>query len=207
MRTRSVLTIGLAVAVFAFTGCGDDDGGGVREVGDGSGTGTASGSGTASATGTGTGSGSATGSGSGSGSGSGAGHGEEVECRPVGDMATAATTVNVELDEWTIVPSTGTAPAGNVAFVGDNVGEEPHELVIVRGAAADLPVDDDGALAEDRLLGGALVGEIEPFPAGETCDGTFELSPGEYTLVCNVVEEEEGHVHLEEGMVTSFTVT
>jgi hypothetical protein len=143
-------------------------------------------------------------------------------------MSTAATTVDVELDEWTIVPSTDTVPAGNVAFVAENVGAEPHELVIVRGASADLPLDDDGALEEDRLLGGALVGEIEPFPAGETCDGTFELSPGEYTLLCNIVEEaapdanlrhedeeeheegeneQGGHVHLKEGMVTSFTVT
>ena len=122
-------------------------------------------------------------------------------------MSTATTTVNVEMNEWSIVPSVATAPAGNVAFVAENTGEEAHELVIVRGPVADLPLDDEGALAEDRLLGGALVGEIEPFPAGETCDGTFELTPGEYTLVCNVVEEEDGHVHLKEGMVTSFTVT
>jgi len=122
-------------------------------------------------------------------------------------MSTAAITVDVELNEWAIVPSTATASAGPVAFVAENTGEEPHELVIVRGPAADLPLDDEGALDEDRLLGGALVGEIEPFPAGETCDGTFELSPGEYTLACNVVEEEEGHVHLKEGMVISFTVT
>jgi hypothetical protein len=35
----------------------------------------------------------------------------------------------------------------------------------------------------------------------------FDLAPGEYTLVCNVVEEEEHEAHLEEGMLTTFTVS
>jgi hypothetical protein len=198
MRTRSVLIAGVLVAALAFAACGGDDGGGVREIGGASGTGTASG-----------GSGS-DGSGSGSG-GSGSGTNEEAapECRPFGDMSTATSTVNVIFNEWAIVLDTNTAPAGKIAFVAKNEGKEPHELVVLHGPATNLPTDDDGALDESKLAGGTLVGEIEPFPAGETCDGTFELPPGEYTLVCNVVEDEKGkhEAHLKEGMVTAFTVT
>jgi hypothetical protein len=200
MRTRSVLIVGLAVAVLAFAACGGDDGGGVREVGGGSGSGTGSGSG---ASGSGSG-------GSGSGSGSGAAAEEEPECRPFGDKSTATSTVNVQLNEFAIVLDTNTAPAGKIAFVATDTGQEPHELVILHGGPNNLPTDKDGALDEKKLPGGTLVGEIEPFPAGETCDGTFDMSPGEYTLICNVVETEENgkhESHLKEGMLTTFTVT
>jgi hypothetical protein len=200
MRTRSVLIVGFAVAMLAFAACGGDDGGGVREVGGGSGSGSGSGSG---ASGSGSG-------GSGSGSGSGAAAEEKPECRPFGDKGTATSTVNVQLNEFAIVLDTNTAPAGKIAFVATDTGEEPHELVILHGGPTNLPTDKDGALDEKKLPGGTLVGEIEPFPVGETCDGTFDLSPGEYTLLCNVVETEKNgkhESHLKEGMVTTFTVT
>jgi hypothetical protein len=197
MRTRSLL-IAIVVALVAVA-CGDDDGADVRESGTGTGTGggTSTGTGTATGTGTGTPTGSAT--------------GVAGECEPVGDLATAQTRVDVTLDEWTIEPETTTASAGAIGFVARNEGEEPHELVVVRGVTPnDLPLDDEGALDEDELPAGALVGEIEAFPAGTSCNGVFDLTPGEYTLVCNVVEEEEGgehEAHLAEGMVTTFTVT
>jgi hypothetical protein len=196
MRTRTVLIAGALVAALAFAACGGDDGGGVREIGGASGSGTASGA-----------SGSGTGTGSGSGSGSGTNKEAKPECRPFGDMSTATSTVNVTFNEWAITLDTSTAPAGKVAFVAKNEGKEPHELVVLHGPPTNLPTDDDGALDESKLAGGTLVGEIEPFPAGETCDGTFELTPGDYTLVCNVVEEQEGHIHLKQGMLTTFTVT
>lgn len=198
MRTRSVLIAGVLVAALVFAACGGDDGGGVREIGGASGSGTASGA-----------SGSGSGSGTGSGSGSGTNEEAKPECRPFGDMSTATSTVNVTFSEWAIALDTNTAPAGKVAFVAKNEGKEPHELVVLHGPPTNLPTDEDGALDESKLAGGTLVGEIEPFPAGETCDGTFELTPGDYTLVCNVVEDENGkhEAHLKEGMVTTFTVT
>jgi hypothetical protein len=183
--------LGLTVLVAACS----DDGTGVRETdgGTGSRTGTATGSGT----GTGTGTATATGTGVGA-----------EECKPVGDLASAATRVNVGLNEWTITPEVTSAPAGSVGFVAQNEGKEPHELVVVRGVAPNaLPVKKDGSLDEEKLPSGALVGEIEAFPAGTSCNGVFDLTPGEYTLVCNVVEAQEDHVHLKEGMVTTFTVT
>jgi hypothetical protein len=134
-----------------------------------------------------------------------------VECEPVGDISTATTTVDVTLDEWVIEVGAPSAPAGPVGFAADNRGKEPHELVVLKGVdAAALPLDDDGALDEAKLPDGALIGEIEPFPAGETCDGVFELDPAEYVLVCNITEvEPDGTVesHLKQGMLTTFTVT
>jgi hypothetical protein len=183
----------MAVFLLAAAGCGDDDGSDVRVIDEGG-----------SASGSGSGSGSASGSASGSGSAA-----EEAECAPAGDSSTADSTVQVELSEFTI-ETEGEASAGNVAFELVNVGAEPHEMVVVQGASLDdLPTDADGALDEGALESGALIGEVEPFPGeGETCEGTFELEAGDYVLLCNIVEEEDGEVesHLAEGMATTFSV-
>jgi hypothetical protein len=197
MRRIRVLVPALVALAVLSAAC-NDDGTGVRKT-DGGGTGT----GSATGTGTGTGTGTATGTGTGTGTGVGA-----DACKPVGDLASAATRVNVTLDEWTITPDLASAPAGAVGFVAQNQGKEPHEIVVVRGVApADLPLKKYGSLDEKKLPAGALVGEIEAFPAGTSCNGVFDLTPGEYTLLCNVVEKEEGQVHLKLGMVTTFTVT
>lgn len=127
-------------------------------------------------------------------------------CEPVGSGG--GTEVAVALDEWSVDSSPEGAPAGTVTFQARNGGEEPHELVIVRGVAPEaLPVVE-GKVDEDALPDGAFIGEVEAFPAGETCSGTFELSAGSYTLFCNIVEEHEGQPesHFEEGMVTTFEV-
>lgn len=191
MRKLSMIAAAF-VAVALIAGCGGgDDGSGVRTIGDDS---SGSASGSASASGS-----------SASGSGSGV-----PGCEPVGTLAEATTRVNVTLDEWSIVPVVGTAPAGKIGFVIENNGEEPHELVIVKGVTpTQLPTDESGSLVEDDLPAGALIGEVEAFPAGETCDGVFALDPGEYTFVCNITEKEDGKVesHLAEGMVTTFTVS
>ena len=174
-------------AVFALVlgACGTDDGSSVRETQRG-----ASGS-----------------SGSGAGSGSGA---AAAACEPVGDPATADRRVTALLDEFTVQPETSSVPAGRIAFTARNVGAEPHELVVVRAEnAAALPVKQDGSMAEDQLRPGQLVGEIEEFPAGQDCTGVFELRPGSYVLLCNIVETEGGMIesHFEEGMFIEFTVT
>jgi uncharacterized cupredoxin-like copper-binding protein len=176
----------LAAALVLLAGCGGDDGAGVRDGGEASASGSASGSG----------------SGSGSGVGSGS---EAAACSPVGEASSAAETVTVTLDEYAVDVDPASAAAGTVAFELDNAGEEAHEFVVVQAASADsLPTGDDGAVVEDDLEDGAFVGEVEPFPAGETCEGTFELEAGDYVLFCNVVEGDESH--FAEGMSTSFTV-
>jgi hypothetical protein len=146
----------------------------------------------------------------GSGSASGSGSGVASECEPVGDISTADVEVDVELSEW-LITAPPEAEGGAVGVVAKNIGAEPHEVVVIQlDSAADLPLDEIGALDESALPEGALIGEIEPFPAGDTCTGVFELAAGPYVLVCNIVEtEEDGTVesHLALGMVTELTIT
>jgi hypothetical protein len=119
--------------------------------------------------------------------------------------------VDVALTEFALAPVPAEVTAGAVKFQAVNDGAEPHEVVIARydGEIADLPTDDEGAVDEDQLPNGAVIGEIEGF-AGGTCAGTFELEAGDYVLFCNIVEDEENgetEAHYTEGMVTAFTVT
>lgn len=189
MKKVLTLTMLVALAPAALMACGDDDGSGTRDDA----TGSASG---------------ASGSGSGSGSASGSATASDVACVPVGDPDSADSTLEVSLDEWTVKPAETEVAAGAVNFATENIGEEPHELVVVKGE--DLPTAEDGSADEEQLPDGALLGEIEKYPAGETCDGVFELEAGTYTLFCNVVEEEEDgtiEAHVEKGMVTTITVT
>jgi uncharacterized cupredoxin-like copper-binding protein len=185
MRTRAtlgavVLALGLAPA------CSKDDGASVRSIDSGSGSG----------------SGSATGA---------SGVAEAPKCVPVGDAASAATKVEVNLTEWKMTPAPAQAPAGKTSFHITNAGKEAHEMLVVRAAdPAALPTKADGSIDESKLDQTAFVGEVEPFPAASSCDGTFELTAGSYSLICNIVETEpngELESHYQEGMRTAFTVT
>ena len=185
-----------AVAALGFAACSDDDGADVRSSGE-----------------TGSGSGSASGSASGSdASGSEAsGSAAAGECTVVDGtdgVAEADTVVAVALDDWSVTPEPTTAAAGAIGFSVENVGEHAHELVIAAGTVDDLTVVDGAP--DEEALGDALIGEIEAFAPGETCEGTFELAAGDYVLFCALVEEEaDGTMesHYEEGMVTTFTVS
>ena len=120
-------------------------------------------------------------------------------------------TVDVTLTEFALAPVPAEVTAGAVEFRAVNDGAEPHEVVIVRydGDIRELPTDADGAVDEDQLPDGAVIGEIEGFAGDRTCTGTFELEPGDYVLLCNIVEDEEDgetEAHYAEGMITAFTV-
>lgn len=126
-------------------------------------------------------------------------------CRPVGEdlEGDATETVDVQLDDYTFIPPELEVAAGVVTFAAENVGEESHELAFLPGGG-DVPLTEDGAPDEEALAeAGAF--ELEAFPAGETCNATYELEAGEYTLFCIVVAE-DGETHLEKGMVGSLTV-
>jgi hypothetical protein len=186
--------LGVALALL-LAGCGSDDGAGVRNV---DGTASTSGSGTASGTGSGT------------GSASGTASGPAAACKPVGDAATSDATIAVELKEWAVLPARADVPAGTVTFQARNTGEDAHELVVVRADdPAKLPLAADGTVDEEKLPGGSFVGEVEAFPAKQTCTGTFELAAGGYALFCNILETEaDGRKenHYANGMRTRFEV-
>ena len=90
-----------------------------------------------------------------------------------------------------MLPARADVPAGTVTFEARNTGEDAHELVVVRAAdPASLPLAADGTVDEDKLPEGAFVGEIEAFPAKQTCTGTFQLAAGRYALFCDILETE-----------------
>jgi hypothetical protein len=108
-----------------------------------------------------------------------------------------------------VTPDAKTVDAGNVEFHTTNDGAEAHELVIVRGAKPDdLTIGTDGLDEDDLPDGAEVLGEIEPFNGkGTVCAATFALEPGDYTLLCNVVETSgDEEVHAKKGMVTGLTV-
>jgi hypothetical protein len=192
MRTRRSRLAGAGVAlllVLLAAGCGSDDGAGVRTVDSGA----QSASGAGSASGTGGGSASAA-----------------VACKPVGDAATADAKVAVELAEWSVTPKQASVQAGTVTFEAANVGADAHELVVVRADnPATLPQSSDGIVDEAKLPAGALIGEIEAFPAKQSCQGTFTLAAGRYALFCNLLETEADGTkenHYANGMRTGFEV-
>ncbi len=133
-------------------------------------------------------------------------------CNVHGGVSTPADQqIVLTLDEFTIQTTSQPPESGTIAFIAENVGEEPHEIVIVKSDNADaLPKDTDGGLDEDKLPEGALVGEIEPFSAGVLCKGTFTLAAGSYVLLCNITETEpdgQKENHFEEGMHAPLTVS
>lgn len=181
-----------SLLLFGAAACSDDDGGEVRGVEgeEGSGSGSASGSA----------------SGSGSGSESGSASGVEAECSPVGtDLEADATdTVEISLDEYAFDPAAVEVAAGTVTFEASNDGEELHELAFLPGGG-DIPLTDEGEPDEDALADAGAF-ELEAFPAGETCNATYELEPGTYTLFC-IVEAPDGETHASKGMLGELTVT
>ena len=144
-----------------------------------------------------------------------------VACAPVGSSASAtdaasvgasddpssgATTVNVTLQEFSVIPDNATAPAGEVTFHVTNDGpDDVHEFVIFKTDLEPdaLPTAEDGSVDESGE-GVELIDEIEDIPVGESQDVTVTLDAGSYVLICNIVEGEE--VHYAMGMRTGFTV-
>jgi len=118
-----------------------------------------------------------------------------------------ATTVEVTLQEWSVVTGADSAPAGEVIFTVTNDGpEDIHEFVVIRSDLdpADLPVDENGVV-DEAGEGMEVLAEIEDIPVGETQDLSVTLEVGSYVLLCNIYSEDEAEAHYQMGMYTGFT--
>lgn len=177
MRKPTFTVLTLVLALSGlFAACGNDDGAGVRASGSASGS-TGAGSGTAAA-----------------------------ECSPVGEdlEADADETVDIGLVEYAFVPDIIEVAAGTVTFAASNEGAENHEVAFLPGGG-DVPFTEDGAPDEDALAeAGAF--ELEGFGPDQTCNATYALEAGEYTMFC-LVEAGDGETHFEKGMRGTLTVT
>jgi plastocyanin len=118
--------------------------------------------------------------------------------------ADAAETVDIELNEYSFDPSEVEVGAGIVTFAATNAGAENHELAFLPGGG-EIPLTDDGAPDEDALSDAGAF-ELEAFGPGQTCNATYELEAGTYTLFC-IVEAADGETHAAKGMLGELTVT
>jgi uncharacterized cupredoxin-like copper-binding protein len=128
-----------------------------------------------------------------------------------GAAATSAppspTTVDVTLQEWAVLPATSTIKAGSVTFNVKNIGPaEEHEFVILKTDldALSLPTAAGGKV-DEAGTGVEAIGEIEEFASGENKTATFDLAPGKYVFICNIVDA-DGNVHYAKGMAAAVTV-
>jgi hypothetical protein len=71
-------------------------------------------------------------------------------------------------------------------------------------APADLPTEQRGYVAEAEIPEGALIGRIPEVDTGTTQSATFPLTPGSYTIFCNVVDDFGSHFAA--GMVATLDV-
>jgi uncharacterized cupredoxin-like copper-binding protein len=118
------------------------------------------------------------------------------------------TTVDVTLQEFSVIPSQDSAPAGSITFQVENTGpDDVHEFVVIKTDLAPeaLPTDENGAVLEEGE-GMEVIDEIEDIAVGETPSLTVELDAGSYALICNIFEEAEQEAHYTMGMRTAFTV-
>ncbi len=118
--------------------------------------------------------------------------------------------VELTLDEWSVVTDVDTLPEGPIKFDIKNAGEREHELLIVRSdiPGAELPTKDDGSF--DEGAGGVDVKhDIDEIEGGDETSRSYALDPGNYVLLCNIVEDIDGTEtsHYAQGMWVEFTVT
>jgi uncharacterized cupredoxin-like copper-binding protein len=126
------------------------------------------------------------------------------------------TSVKVTLEEFTITPHPAVVKAGSVTFEVDNVGSITHEMVIVRASSpAALPkVTKAGERAvgdvnEEAITKADTIGETGDVPARTHTTKTFNLTPGNYVLFCNIDNKSPGSPvlnHFQHGMSATLTV-
>ena len=125
--------------------------------------------------------------------------------------------VNVHLQEFTMTVAPDSVKAGDVQFAIKNTGTITHEMVLVRApdidglprvtvATADRAVGDvdEEAIPEADKPGEAVV------KAGASKTVTIKLTPGTYTMFCNIdTKQSDGTVinHFQMGMHSVITVT
>lgn len=105
-----------------------------------------------------------------------------------GDEGPAA--VGFTVSEFIVQGPGEPVPAGRVEVEVTNRGVEPHELVIVRAESVEaLPRAENGAIDETAIPDADRIGEVEGIAAGTSETKAFDLPPGDYVALCNIVEK------------------
>ena len=91
---------------------------------------------------------------------------------------------------------------GKVALVtGASRGIGKAIAASFAGAGADVMLSS----RKQDALEAAGAFELEGYGPDQSCDATFELEAGEYTIFC-IVESEDGEYHVTKGMQGTVTV-
>jgi uncharacterized cupredoxin-like copper-binding protein len=118
--------------------------------------------------------------------------------------ATTSGGVDVQLNQWSVTPSTTTPSAGPVTFNVTDAGTIPHEFVVLRTKteAADISIEkfegEPDRINEDTA--GTNVGETGDLQPGASKSVTIDLKPGHYVFLCNLP------AHYQSGMHVDVTV-
>ena len=133
------------------------------------------------------------------------------------------TQVAVAVGEWSLTVTPSVFKAGVKEITAANGGpDDAHEVVIFRTnrpiaellEIADNNHEEPGFLPEEGVDGAEFIGEIEEFEVGQSASGEFDLAPGRYVFLCNIVTtDEEGHeghadadAHFRNGMYSEVFV-
>ena len=113
-----------------------------------------------------------------------------------------ATRVDVQLSDYRITLTPAPLTHGRLAFVVNNAGSIPHELVVFRtdAPANRLPLRADGDANEESEALTSVVDSGASLAPGETKVFAANLAAGHYVAVCNL----PGHYRL--GMRLDLTV-
>ncbi len=112
---------------------------------------------------------------------------------------------DVSLAEWAIEAPIDYA-AGEITFNASNSGSFPHEFAVIEGESYEaLPLAEGGAVNEDELPTGALIGRTGRVGGGTTEALTVTLAPGNYVLLCNLGGGNNSHAG--QGQRLAITVS
>ena len=133
--------------------------------------------------------------------GDGDGTTTQTEGPATGDSS--ANTTQIQMGDDFFAPKDASAKAGSVTISAPNKGQLLHELVLAKTSAdpSKLPTTSDGGVDESKLESlGEVTGEIDDVAPGDTKQGTFKLTPGQYVMFCNIPG------HYAQGMYGTITV-
>ena len=125
------------------------------------------------------------------------------------EAAAGATKLRFEAGEYRY-SGPAKAKAGKVAVILSNIGEESHEMAIVRlkeGVTANEVLSAEAAGKDpSALIADDAVGGVPPVAPDATGVANLELTPGTYSYAC-FIDAPDGEPHAKKGMFGELTVT
>ncbi|MPZ49658.1 MAG: hypothetical protein GEU75_10255 [Dehalococcoidia bacterium] len=118
--------------------------------------------------------------------------------------------VDVDLDEFSFEFDMEDIEDGNLAFRADNVGEQPHELVVLKVPAGFTATQLIDSLDADLPADIEIIGFTQADPADDmNLVFTQPLAPGRYMMACFLPDQDDPQEapHAAKGMISEFTIS